>query len=83
MGFKLDGPGGAVPVLQLNYSPDTPPNLDEDSSLKLRSSGAFPLALAVGPPPCTLTIPAQVTVPRKLGPPTFASAHPARRTVHL
>ena len=50
MGFKLDGPGGAVPVLQLNYSPDTPPNLDEDSSLKLRSSGAFPPARSGGGP---------------------------------
>ena len=42
MGFKLDGPGGAVPLLHLNYSPDTSPLPGEGLSFEQCSSGIIP-----------------------------------------
>ena len=44
MGFKLDGPGGAVPLLNLNYSSDNSGHPGEGPLMEAGSSGIFPPA---------------------------------------
>ena len=47
MGFKLDGPGGAVPRILLRYAPENPFDMDEGAFPQADSSGPFP-ATGVG-----------------------------------
>ncbi len=42
MGFKLDGPGGAVPRILLTYAPELPHGMDQGLFLQAEASGLFP-----------------------------------------